>query len=88
MPPLANRSATLARDGPAERLDLTENAQPALLAASVAILESMRERWTADGLDAPQPAYAAGHSMGQYSAFVAAGVLSLEDGAWSANGAA
>ena len=77
---LAEPISALAWDGPAERLDLTENAQPALLAASVAILESMRERWAADGLEAPQPAFAAGHSMGQYSAFVAAGVLSLEDG--------
>jgi [acyl-carrier-protein] S-malonyltransferase len=77
---LAEPISALAWDGPAERLDLTENAQPALLAASVAILESMRERWAANGLEAPQPAFAAGHSMGQYSAFVAAGVLSLEDG--------
>jgi [acyl-carrier-protein] S-malonyltransferase len=78
---LAEPISALAWDGPAERLDLTENAQPALLAASVAILQSMRERWAGDGLEAPQPAFAAGHSMGQYSAFVAAGVLSLEDGA-------
>jgi [acyl-carrier-protein] S-malonyltransferase len=67
-------------DGPAERLDLTENAQPAILATSIAILESLRERWAADELAAPVPAFAAGHSMGQYSALVAAGVLSLADG--------
>ena len=72
--------STLAWDGPTERLDLTENAQPAILAASIAILASLLERWTAAGLTAPTPAFAAGHSMGQYSAFVAAGVLSLEDG--------
>jgi [acyl-carrier-protein] S-malonyltransferase len=70
----------LAWDGPSERLDRTENAQPALLAASIAILEAMRERWVAAGLGPPTPAFAAGHSMGQYSAFVASGVLSLEDG--------
>ena len=70
----------LAWDGSAEHLDLTENAQPALLAASIAILEALRERWTGAGLEAPTPAFAAGHSMGQYSAFVAAGVLSLDDG--------
>lgn len=70
----------LAWDGPPERLDRTENAQPALLAASIAILEAMRERWSAAGLSAPSPAFAAGHSMGQYSALVAAGVISLEDG--------
>ena len=44
--------SALAWDGPAERLDLTENAQPALLAASIAILEAMRERWDAAGLAA------------------------------------
>jgi [acyl-carrier-protein] S-malonyltransferase len=77
---LGESISALAWDGPADRLDLTENAQPALLAASIAILEAMRERWAAGGLPAPTPAFAAGHSMGQYSALVAAGALSLEDG--------
>jgi [acyl-carrier-protein] S-malonyltransferase len=70
----------LAWTGPADRLDLTENAQPALLAASIAILRSLEERWSSVGATLPVPAYAAGHSMGQYSALVATGVLSLEDG--------
>ncbi len=73
--------SALAWDGPADRLDLTENAQPALLAASIAILAAWRERWTSGpGGSAPAPGFAAGHSMGQYSALVAAGVLTLEDG--------
>jgi [acyl-carrier-protein] S-malonyltransferase len=67
-------------EGPAEDLDRTENAQPALLAASIAYLAAVRERWQALGIAEPQVAFAAGHSMGQYSAFVAAGVISLEDG--------
>ncbi|HEV7605046.1 MAG TPA: ACP S-malonyltransferase [Candidatus Limnocylindrales bacterium] len=70
----------LAWGGPAERLDLTENAQPAILASSMAILAALRERWAAEGLTAPVPAFIAGHSMGQYSALVAAGALGLEDG--------
>lgn len=70
----------LAWEGPAESLDRTENAQPALLAASMAWLAAVRERWSSLGIDAPVPAFAAGHSMGQYSAFVAAGVLGLDDG--------
>jgi [acyl-carrier-protein] S-malonyltransferase len=77
---LGESISTLAWHGPAERLDLTENAQPALLAASIAILHNLQERWAAAGTPAPTPAFAAGHSMGQYSALVAAGVLSLEDG--------
>jgi [acyl-carrier-protein] S-malonyltransferase len=72
--------AALTWDGPAERLDLTENAQPAILATSIAILTAMREAWAAAGIPEPLPAFAAGHSMGQYSALVAAGVLSLADG--------
>ena len=72
--------SAVAWDGPPEQLDLTEQAQPALLATSIAILESLRERWAANRLEAPQPAFAAGHSMGQYSALVAAGAISLEDG--------
>ena len=77
---LGESISELAWDGPAERLDRTENAQPALLATSMAILDGLRERWAAAGLTAPTPTFAAGHSMGQYSALVAAGALSLEDG--------
>jgi [acyl-carrier-protein] S-malonyltransferase len=69
----------LAFEGPAEELDLTVNAQPALVAVSIAFLEALRERWAAAGIAAPVPAFAAGHSMGQYSALVAAGVISLAD---------
>jgi [acyl-carrier-protein] S-malonyltransferase len=72
--------SALAWDGPAERLDLTENAQPALVATSIAILAALREAWGAAGRTAPTPRFAAGHSMGQYSALVAAGAISLEDG--------
>jgi len=72
--------STLAWEGPAEQLDLTENAQPALLATSIAIMAALRERWAERGLEAPVPAFAAGHSMGQYSALVAAGALTIEDG--------
>ena len=77
---LGEAISALAWDGPADQLDRTEHAQPALLAASIAILEGLRERWTAAGRTAPMPAFAAGHSMGQYSALVAAGVISLADG--------
>ena len=69
----------LAWEGPEEELNRTENSQPALLAASIAYLEAVRERWYELGVDIPEPAFAAGHSMGQYSALVAAGALSLED---------
>jgi [acyl-carrier-protein] S-malonyltransferase len=70
----------LVADGPAEILDRTENAQPALLATSIAYLAAIRERLAADSVDLPAPAFAAGHSMGQYSALVAADVISLADG--------
>jgi [acyl-carrier-protein] S-malonyltransferase len=69
----------LAWDGPEEDLNRTENAQPALLAASIAYLEAVRERWNALSVDIPDPAFAAGHSMGQYTALVAAGALDLAD---------
>ncbi len=68
----------LAWEGPEDELNRTENAQPALLAASIAYLEAVRERWYELGVDA-HPAFAAGHSMGQYSALVAAGALDLAD---------
>ena len=72
--------SALAWEGPADQLDRTENAQPAILAASIAILEALRESWSAAGVGPAEPAFAAGHSMGQYSALVAAGAVSLEDG--------
>jgi [acyl-carrier-protein] S-malonyltransferase len=58
-------------DGPAEDLQLTENTQPAILTVSVAAFRAMQET----GIDAP--AFVAGHSLGEYSALVAAGALSL-----------
>ncbi len=69
----------LAFEGPEAELNRTENAQPALLAASIAVLEALRERW---GLPASEPlpfGFVAGHSMGQYSALVAARALDLAD---------
>lgn len=59
-------------EGPDSELKQTVNTQPALLTASVAYFEALREQ----GL---KPDYVAGHSLGEYSALVAAGVLSYED---------
>jgi [acyl-carrier-protein] S-malonyltransferase len=74
---LGESLSSLIAHGPAELLDRTENAQPAILAASVAYHRAWTER--AIALDLPAPAFHAGHSMGQYSAMVAAGVLELAD---------
>ena len=60
-------------EGPEETLTLTENAQPALLAVGYAAYAAYRE---AGG---PEPAAAAGHSLGEWTAHVAAGTLALED---------
>ncbi|MET1232177.1 MAG: ACP S-malonyltransferase [Candidatus Limnocylindrales bacterium] len=70
----------LAFKGPAEDLDRTQNAQPALLATSIAYLRALQRALTAAGRAPLEPAFFAGHSMGQYSAMVAAGVVSLDDG--------
>ncbi|HYN70609.1 MAG TPA: ACP S-malonyltransferase [Candidatus Eisenbacteria bacterium] len=80
--------SSLAWEGPEELLNLTENAQPALLATSIAYLAALRERLSgpdaaAAGEEATamlRPRFVAGHSMGQYSALVAAEVVSLADG--------
>ncbi len=76
---LGEHLSRLAWEGPVDELDLTVNAQPALLAASIAFHRALGERRAALGRPALAPAFAAGHSMGQYSALVAAGVLSLAD---------
>ncbi|HWA78326.1 MAG TPA: ACP S-malonyltransferase [Polyangiaceae bacterium] len=62
-------------EGPLEELTLTYNTQPALVATSVAILAAIRDQYPA----LPAPTFAAGHSLGEYSALVAAGALALED---------
>ncbi|HET7182730.1 MAG TPA: ACP S-malonyltransferase [Candidatus Limnocylindrales bacterium] len=77
---LGESISTLAWEGPDEVLNRTENAQPALLAVSIASLAAARERAAATGRRLPDPAFIAGHSMGQYSAMVAAGSLDLADG--------
>jgi [acyl-carrier-protein] S-malonyltransferase len=64
----------LLREGPIETLTLTENAQPAILAHSVALL-----RVLAEVHPQVQPEVAAGHSLGEYSALVAAGSLQFDD---------
>lgn len=59
-------------EGPAEALQLTENTQPALLTVSIAAFRVLRER----GL---KPDFVAGHSLGEYSALVAAGSIEFAD---------
>lgn len=65
--------SALIADGPAESLSLTVNTQPVMLATSVAFYRA----WCAAG--GPVPAWAAGHSLGEYSALTAAGVFPLAD---------
>src|SRR5580765_5267599 len=60
-------------EGPAEDLQLTENTQPAILTVSIAAFRAMMDA----GISAP--AFVAGHSLGEYSALVAADALSLSD---------
>ena len=69
----------LAWEGPADELDLTVNAQPALLAASVAAARAFEDARAGGETRFGPASYHAGHSMGQYSAMVAAGVLELAD---------
>jgi [acyl-carrier-protein] S-malonyltransferase len=69
----------LAWGGPADELDLTVNAQPALLAASIAAQRALEADAAAPASGLAEPTFHAGHSMGQYSAMVAAGVLDLGD---------
>ena len=64
---------TLVMQGPQEELDLTVNTQPVMLTAGVAVWRA----WQAAG--GPPPALVAGHSLGEYSALVAAGALALAD---------
>src|SRR6187455_200720 len=69
---LGESLGALCFDGPDDRLMLTENTQPAILAMSTAVARLVTSR----GI---QPRFAAGHSLGEYSAHVAAGTLSFAD---------
>ena len=62
-------------EGEIEELTLTENAQPALMATSIATLRAMEE----EGISSDTVKYFAGHSLGEYSALCAAGALDLAD---------
>ena len=64
---------TLAAEGPTEALNLTTNTQPVMLTAGIAVYRA----WLAAG--GPRPVVVAGHSLGEYSALVAAGALSFRD---------
>lgn len=63
-------------DGPDQELTKTHNVQPAILVTSIACLRALQQAAVAD---LPSPAFVAGHSLGEYTALVAAGALSLTD---------
>ncbi|WP_105978915.1 ACP S-malonyltransferase [Bacillus paralicheniformis] len=73
---LETKLSTLMFEGDAKELALTYNAQPSLLTVSIAALEKLKEY----GIKAD---YAAGHSLGEYSALVAAGALSFKDAVYA-----
>src|SRR2546428_4528237 len=64
-------------EGPEQELNDTINAQPAILTVSVACLNAMRERWQAMG-QVIAPRYVAGHSLGEFTALVAADVIDFD----------
>ena len=76
---LSHHLSRLMFEGPERELMLTENAQPALLAASLAVMRVLEAE---AGLDlARHAAYVAGHSLGEYAALAAAGALAVADAA-------
>ncbi|APE43830.1 [acyl-carrier-protein] S-malonyltransferase [Sulfitobacter alexandrii] len=72
---LGEKLSALIWEGDAEALTLTENAQPALMATSMAALAALQ----AEGIGLDRAAFVAGHSLGEYSALCAAGTFSLAD---------
>src|SRR5450432_472837 len=73
---LGQKLAKLMRDGPEDQLTLTENAQPALMAVSLAVMRTLDKEF---GVGVDKAAFVAGHSLGEYSALAAAGAISLAD---------
>lgn len=74
---LGEKLSDLIWEGEADTLTLTENAQPALMATSMAAMRALE----AEGFGLDKAAYVAGHSLGEYSALCAAGTLSVADAA-------
>jgi [acyl-carrier-protein] S-malonyltransferase len=72
---LDEKLSTLIWEGTAEELTLTANAQPALMATSMAAMRALE----AEGVAVTEAAFVAGHSLGEYSALAAAGSLSIAD---------
>ena len=75
---LGQKLSRLMRDGPIEALTLTENAQPALMAVSMAAIRVLEREL---GTPVTRAAFVAGHSLGEYSALAAAQALTLADAA-------
>lgn len=73
---LGQNLSKLMREGPEDQLTLTENAQPALMAVSVAVMRVLDKEF---GVGVDKAAFVAGHSLGEYSALAAAGAISLAD---------
>ncbi len=72
---LGEKLSDLIWDGPIETLTLTANAQPALMATSLAAMRALE----AEGVAISAASYVAGHSLGEYSALAAAGTFSISD---------
>jgi [acyl-carrier-protein] S-malonyltransferase len=68
----------LMKEGPEDELTLTENAQPALMAVSLAVMRTLENDFS---VSVDGAAFVAGHSLGEYSALAAAGALTLQDAA-------
>jgi [acyl-carrier-protein] S-malonyltransferase len=73
---LNQKLGKLMKDGPEDQLTLTENAQPALMAVSVAVMRTLEKEF---GVAIEKASFVAGHSLGEYSALAAAGAISLPD---------
>ncbi|MDP3748708.1 MAG: ACP S-malonyltransferase [Phenylobacterium sp.] len=73
---LGQKLFKLMREGPEDQLTLTENAQPALMAVSLAVMRTLEKEFS---IGVEKAAFVAGHSLGEYSALAAAGAISLAD---------
>lgn len=73
---LGQNLSKLMREGPEDQLTLTENAQPALMAVSVAVMRVLEKDF---GIGIDKAGFVAGHSLGEYSALAAAGAVSLAE---------